>query len=280
MAEDFGDAHDGDFGIVSEDFDVSALLERSGQSSGVHVSAGFAGRKQKRDGRHAAGERSVAGGQWQRQRRARLRTLGVLGQVQLLLFVLELVEAVVDAALGKELLMRALFAKAALVEDKDAVGVLNGAETMRDDESGAAAKQAIEGVADQQLSLCVHAGRGFVENKEARIVREGASEIDELALADGQRRAAFVDAGADAFRKRFDEIGEADFADGGLDGSAVDARSAQAHVGFDSAGEEKRILQHDAELAAQILEIDFTDVDAVKQDLAALNVVKAKEKRD
>ncbi len=36
--------------------------------------------------------------------------------------------------------------------------------------------------------------------------------------------------------------------------------------------------KHDAEQAAQILQIHFADVDAVEQDLAALNVVKAQQK--
>ena len=54
--------------------------------------------------------------------------------MQLLLFVLELVEAVVDAALGEQFLMGALFAEASFVEDEDSVGVLNGAEAMCDDE--------------------------------------------------------------------------------------------------------------------------------------------------
>src|SRR6266478_2210558 len=81
VAEDFGDAEDGDFGIVgddvdaggahlraahAEDFEIGALLERGGEASGVHVSAGFTGGKQKRDRRHAAGKRSVAGGKRQR----------------------------------------------------------------------------------------------------------------------------------------------------------------------------------------------------------------------
>lgn len=54
-----------------------------------------------------------------------LRPLIFAGEMQLLLFVLELVEAVVDAALGEELLVRALLAEAAFVEDEDAVGMLN-----------------------------------------------------------------------------------------------------------------------------------------------------------
>src|SRR5579862_4903786 len=110
--------------------------------------------------------------------------------MQLLLFVLELVEAVVDAALGEEFLMGALFAEAAFVEDEDAVGVLNGAEAMGDDQGGAAAEQAIEGIADLQFGLGVHTGGGFIEDEEAGIVCQGAGEIDELALADGERGAA------------------------------------------------------------------------------------------
>jgi len=87
-----------------------------------------------RDARwHAAGRRLVACGNRKRCAGATARGVGIVWEMQLLLFVLELVEAVVDAALGKQLLMRALFAEAALVEDEDAVGMLNGAETMGDD---------------------------------------------------------------------------------------------------------------------------------------------------
>jgi len=66
------------------------------------------------------------------------------------------------------------------VEYEDAVGVLNGAETMRDDQSSAATEQAVESFADLQLGFGVHAGGGFVEDQEARIVRERTREIDEL----------------------------------------------------------------------------------------------------
>src|SRR5260370_2874292 len=118
--------------------------------------------------------------------------------MQLLLFVLELIEGVVGAERGEEGLVRALFAEAAFVEDEDAVGVLNGAESMRDDQRGAAAEKAVECIADLQLGLGIHAGGGFVEDEEARIVGEGASEIDELALADGDSGAALVAARADA----------------------------------------------------------------------------------
>ena len=176
--------------------------------------------------------------------------------------------------------MRALFAEAALVEDEDTIGVLDSAEAMRDDQRGAAAEQAVESIADLQLSLGIHAGGGFVEDEEARIVGEGAREIDELALADRERRAAFVDAGADAFGERLDEIGKTNFTNRLLDGGAVDAGRAEADVGFDGAGEEEWILENDAEQAAQVLKIDFADVDSVEKDLAALNIVEAEQQRN
>ena len=58
MPEDFGDADDGDFGVVGDDvyargahlwaahaenFYIGALLEGGGEAGGVHVAGGFAG---------------------------------------------------------------------------------------------------------------------------------------------------------------------------------------------------------------------------------------------
>ena len=62
-----------------------------------------------------------------------------------------------------------------------------------------------------------------------------------------------------------------------LDGGAVDIGSAEADVGFDCAGEKEWILKHDAELPPQILQFDGANVLAVKENLTALNVVKAKQ---
>src|ERR1700686_3561171 len=151
---------------------------------------------------------------------------------------------------------------------------------MRDDQSGASAEEAVEGVANLQLGLGVDTGGGFVQDEEARIVCQSASETDELALADGERRATLVDGSANAFWEGFDEIGETDSTDRLLHGRAVDAGSAESDVRFNGAGEEKRILEDDAEEAAQVLEIDFADVDAIEKNLSTLDIVKPEQKRD
>src|SRR6516165_12644310 len=111
------------------------------------------------------------------------------------------------------------------MEDEDAVGVLNGAEAVGDNERGAAGEQAVERFADHQFGFRIDAGGGFVEDQIARIVRQGASEADELALADGKSRASLVDLRGDSLRKLRDVLAETDLIDRMLDLLAGDAGS-------------------------------------------------------
>src|SRR5882724_7080913 len=122
--------------------------------------------------------------------------------MQLLLFVLQLVQTVVDAALCEKLLMSALFAQAALMEHQDSVRILNRAEAMCDYERRTTRQQFVERLADQQLSFCIHAGCGLIENQETRIVSQCTREIDQLTLTDGERRATFVHGCGTSFRER------------------------------------------------------------------------------
>src|SRR5713101_2726580 len=208
--EDFGDSHDRNLGIIGDDLDpggahlrpthsekgyVQALLERCGEARGVHVSGSFAGGDQKRDWWHVrSAQDSVAG----RERGGFSGAVGFERKVQLLLLVLQLVETIVNTALHEKLLVRALFAQTAFVEYEDAVGVLNGAQTMGDDQGGPAREQTAKGFANLELCFRIHAGGGFIEDQKAWIVRESARKIDELPLADRERGTALVDAGGDS----------------------------------------------------------------------------------
>jgi hypothetical protein len=58
--------------------------------------------------------------------------------VQLLLFVLQLIQSEVDSALRKQILVRALLAQTPFVEDQDPVRVLNRAEPMSNHQRGSA----------------------------------------------------------------------------------------------------------------------------------------------
>src|SRR4029077_14355697 len=130
----------------------------------------------------------------------------------LLLLILELVETVVDPAKGQQLLMSTLFAQPSFVEHQNAIRMLDGAEPMRNHQRRAAAEQAIERLANLQFRLGINARRSLIENQETRIVRQGASKIDELPLAYRKRRPSLVHRFSHALRQRLDEIAEADFA--------------------------------------------------------------------
>src|SRR5882724_4210485 len=94
--------------------------------------------------------------------------------MQLLLFVLQLIQPVVNAAFGEKLLMRALLAQSPFVEYQNAIRMLNGAQPMSNHERGAPGQQAVQRFTNEQLCFGVHARGGFVENQEARIVRQRA----------------------------------------------------------------------------------------------------------
>ena len=111
-------------------------------------------------------------------------------------------------------------------------------------------------------------------------MRQRTREADKLPLADGQRRAALVDAGVDTFGQRVDKIAETDFVDCVFHSLTINSRRAEAHIRIDRARKEKRILQDNPKLLAKILDIDGSNVYAVQKNLAALHVVKTKQKRN
>ena len=102
--------------------------------------------------------------------------------------------------------MRADLAQLAFVHDDDAVGALDGGEAMRDDDGRAALHQLLQRFANPQFGFGVDAGSGFVQNQEARVVRQRAGEVDELLLAGGISGAAFAHRLRETFRKGLDEV--------------------------------------------------------------------------
>ena len=114
--------------------------------------------------------------------------------------------------------------------------------------------------------------------KKSRIVRQGAGETHELALADGKSRAALGDQSVQALRQANRESARVRLRAAQIQRpGAVYACGAQADVRFERAGKEKRVLQHDSELAAEILDVELADIGAVEQNLAALDIVEAEQ---
>src|SRR5262249_37400880 len=91
----------------------------------------------------------IAGRLRRRQSGEGSRLRRCIGDVQFLLFVLKLVETIINSPLREKLLMRALFAQLPFVEHENAVRVLNRAEPVRNHKRRAPGQQTIQGFPNQ-----------------------------------------------------------------------------------------------------------------------------------
>ena len=98
--------------------------------------------------------------------------------------VLQLEQLEVDAALGQQLLMRALLAHDALVQHQDLVHVLDRRQAVGDGDRRPARHQHAERITNEQLGLGIDAGRRFVEDEDARVERQRTRKRQQLLLAD------------------------------------------------------------------------------------------------
>src|SRR5690242_18782225 len=176
--------------------------------------------------------------------------------------------------------MRALLAQASLMEYENSVGMLDGAEAMGNDDGRASRQQPVQSFADHQLGAGVHAGSGFVENQETRIMRQRPSETHQLPLPYGKSRAALAHHGVQALWQRIQKWTQAAVAQRGFRGFSGYAFRAQADVGLQRAGKQKRILQNDSKLTAQVWHTEFSYVGSIQKNLAALDIVEPQQELD
>jgi len=148
---------------------VRPLAQSFCQTRRIHVTGCFAGGDENLFGWHrfarAGMNRLIVGG----QRSARSAARWFKGRAQLLILVLKLVKAVINPAQGEQFLVRTLLSKPPFVEYEYAIGMLDGAEPVRNDHSGAAFEQAIQRLTDQNFGFRVHARCRFIQDQEPGI---------------------------------------------------------------------------------------------------------------
>src|SRR5262245_1357153 len=106
-----------------------------------------------------------------------------LREMPLTVLELQLGEARVEAAGGRECLVPDFLANATLVHAQGAAAGEDGGEPMRDDQRVALGHQALERRLHIFLRLGVERGSGFVEQEERRIAQYRARDRDALPLA-------------------------------------------------------------------------------------------------
>src|SRR2546425_109797 len=107
--------------------------------------------------------------------------------------VLDAVEARVDAIPGEELRVTAELRHAAALENRDAIGALDGGKAVGDDNGGAAAHQGIERRLPLALRLRIERGGGLVQDQHRCILEQRPGDRESLALAARKPQAVLAD---------------------------------------------------------------------------------------
>lgn len=85
--------------------------------------------------------------------------------------------------------MAALLRNPPVLDDEDAVRILNRAEPVGDDEAGAALHQRFHGLLDMHFRARVDAAGGFIQDQDGRISEDRPCDGQQLALAMAQASA-------------------------------------------------------------------------------------------
>ncbi len=176
--------------------------------------------------------------------------------------------------------MVTLFHDLAQRQQDDVVSVLNGGETVSNDQHGANVLHLFQRVLNQNLRLSVDVGGCFVQDHNAWLVDDGASEGEQLSLTGREVVASFTNHFIQTIVQFVDEGISVDIAAGFHDLFVGDALFPEDDVAADITGKEENILKHLTEVFAERGDLDLLDIDAVDQNLALLNVVVAADQRE
>ena len=148
---------------------------------------------------------------------------------------------------------------------------------MGDDDLRRAAEITVERRADLLIRFGIDGGERVVKNDDRRLFCEHTGDGHALLLAAGERHAALADHGVIALR----EAGNVPVHAGG-DGGGADlrvARAADADVLLHRAGEQERLLQHNADVLAHIARGHIGNIHAADGDSALRGRVQAAEQK-
>ena len=171
----------------------------------------------------------------------------------------------VNLIAGDEFVVGAFLGDEAAFEDDDLVRVADRAQTVRDGDDSAAFHQSLERFHHELLRFGVERGGRFVENEDGGIAHDGAGDADALALAAGKREAAFADHRIVAMRHLRDELVRIGHLRRLDDFLRRRVGPAVGDVVADRAGEEHGVLQDEADLLAQPVELVVSDIGAIDQ---------------
>src|ERR1019366_645604 len=104
-----------------------------------------------------------------------------------------LIKIVVIAALRNQFIVSATLDDHAFAQNDNFIGVADGGTAMRNQDSGAAARDIFQSTQDFFFRVGIHAGKGVVEDQYLRISQNSAGESGALLLSTGKSDSALPD---------------------------------------------------------------------------------------
>ena len=154
----------------------------------------------------------------------------------------------------------------AAFEDENRVGVDQRGQAVRDDDQGAALRNAQQVGVDDRLAVGVERAGRLVEDQDPRVADQRPRNREPLLLTARQVRRAFLDEGLVAARQLLDEFlgaGQTRRLDDLLE-AGIGLRGGDRLA--DRPAEQEILLQHDAQARAQVVDVDLAQIVAVDLD--------------
>src|SRR6478735_3581146 len=102
------------------------------------------------------------------------------------------VQTRVHSLLSEQSFVSAALHEAAVIQNQDEIGIADSAKTMRNHKCSPAFEQKRQRFLESRLGDGVDGTGGFIENNDAWIGKQSASEANDLTLTQGQSGAAFA----------------------------------------------------------------------------------------
>ena len=173
--------------------------------------------------------------------------------------------------------MRSRLDDPAGIEHQDDIGCLYGGQPMRHHDRGAVHHQRTERRPHKLLADRVEMRRGLVEHQDRRVLQEGTRDGDALPLTTRKLNAPLAHARPQTIRQLGHELREGGLAKRGLDLLTCRIGLGQADIRLQRVVEQIGVLRDQGDAAAQPVQRQFAQIDAVQLDRTLFRVPEAQQ---
>lgn len=184
-------------------------------------------------------------------------------------------EVSIDGARPQQLVVGRVADQLAFFQHQNGVTDRQHGQAVADDEHGASVGDGREVGLDDGFGFGVQGACRLVEDEDGGLGEQGAGDGHALALAAGEVGAALVEGGVVAVGQILDEFVGSGHARGKHDFLERGRGFGGGDVLADGAFEQKAFLEHDADGAAQVGQVEIPHVGAVQGDASLLQRVQA-----